>query len=101
MKKNSELTRPDDERGNEETLEGDISIHIFSTSATMVGVCLTVIGLFRLVFQLKAIGTFGDDLLAIDASLFLISCILSYRALRTRINKRVALQKDWPTSSFG
>jgi hypothetical protein len=88
MKKNSELTRPYDESRNEETLEEDISIHIFSTSATMVGVCLTVIGIFKLIFQLKAIGTLGDDLLAIDASLFLIACILSYWALRTRVSKR-------------
>ena len=28
-------------------IEGDISVHIFTASAGMVGVCLTVIGLFR------------------------------------------------------
>lgn len=43
-------------------LEEDISIHIFSTSATMVGVCLTVIGIFKLLFQFKPIETIGDDL---------------------------------------
>ena len=28
-------------------IEGDISVHIFTASAGMVGVCFTVIGLFR------------------------------------------------------
>lgn len=66
----------------------DISIHIFSISATMVGVCLTVIGLFRVVAQLKSVGTLADDFLSIDAMLFLVSCGLAYWALRTRNTKR-------------
>ena len=72
----------------ENTPEEGISIHIFSTSATMVGVCLTVIGIFRLLFQLQPVGTIGDDLLAMDAMLFLISCVLSYLGLRTRRPRR-------------
>jgi hypothetical protein len=90
MKKNSELTRPDDESCDEETLEEDISIHIFSTSATMVGVCLTVIGLFKLIIQLKAIGTLGDDLLAIDASLFLIPNLTPVVDAFTKLNSNAA-----------
>ena len=69
-------------------LEEDISIHIFTTSATMVGVCLTVIGLFRVILQLKSAGTFADDFLSIDAMLFLVSCGLAYWAMRTRNTKR-------------
>lgn len=69
-------------------LEEDISIHIFSSSATMVGVCLTVIGFFRIIFKLKALNSFGDDLLSVDALLFLAACLLSYWALRTRGQRR-------------
>lgn len=69
-------------------LEEDISVHIFTTSATMVGVCLTVIGLFKLILQLKFISTWADDLLSIDAILFLSACGLAYWALRTRSIKR-------------
>lgn len=65
-------------------LEEDICIHIFTVSAAMVGVCLTVIGLLRVVITLQAADTLADDLVAGDAILFLISCLLSYWALRTR-----------------
>lgn len=72
------------EKTSKEALEDDICIHIFTVSAAMVGVCLTVIGLFKVVAELKNVSSFGDDLLVIDAMAFLASCILSYHALRTR-----------------
>lgn len=50
----------------------------------MVGVCLTVIGLIRVVITLGRADTLADDLLAGDALLFLVSCLLSYWALRSR-----------------
>ncbi len=65
-------------------LEQDICIHIFTVSSAMVGVCLTVIGLIRVVVTLGKADTLADDCLAIDALLFLISCLLSYWALRSR-----------------
>jgi hypothetical protein len=43
---------------------------------------LTVIGLIRVVITLGRADTLADDLLAGDALLFLISCLLSYWALR-------------------
>lgn len=55
----------------------------------MVGVCLTVIGLIRVVITLGKIDTLADDLLALDAFLFLIACLLSYSALRTRSSRRM------------
>lgn len=88
IRKDSDPIRPEDESQNEAMLEEDIAIHIFSTSATMVGICLTVIGFFKVLFQMKAIGTLGDDLLAVDALLFLIACVLSYWALRGRSARR-------------
>src|SRR3954447_12687298 len=70
-------------------LEEDICIHIFTVSAAMVGVCLTVIGLVRVVITLGTADTIADDLLAADAFLFLISCLLAYSALRTRFKGRM------------
>jgi hypothetical protein len=65
-------------------LEEDICIHIFTVPSAMVGVCLTVIGLVRVVITLGKADTVADDLLAGDALLFLVSCFVSYAALRSR-----------------
>ncbi len=70
-------------------LEEDHCIHIFTVSSAMVGVCLTVIGLIRVVVTLGTADTLADDLLAGDALLFLISCLLSYWALRSRTMRRM------------
>jgi hypothetical protein len=88
MKKRLSTSGRAEESDPKSGLEEDISIHIFDTSATMVGVCLTVIGLFKLIIQLKSISTWADDLLSIDATLFLSACGLAYWALRTRNIKR-------------
>jgi hypothetical protein len=72
----------------QERLEEDVCIHIFTASSALVGVCLTVIGLFRVTAQLQQAVFFGDDLVALDAVLFLLSCGLSYWALRTRTRRR-------------
>jgi len=70
-------------------LEEDISVHIFTVSAAMVGVCLTVIGLLRVVISFRKADTIADDLLSADAVLFLVSCLVSYWALRTRGIRRM------------
>jgi len=64
-------------------------VHIFTASAALVGVCLTVIGLIRVVIATSNVDTIADDLLAVDALLFLASCLLSYWALRTRSVRRM------------
>lgn len=61
----------------------DISVHIFTASATLVGVCLTVIGLLRLVRRLRGVSTTADVLLSVDALGFLAACAIAYAALRT------------------
>jgi hypothetical protein len=73
----------------QQKLEADICIHIFSVSAAMVGVCLTVIGLIRVVITLGKADTLADDFLAVDALLFLASCVVSYAALRSRSFRRM------------
>src|SRR6476469_2405169 len=77
-------------QGDSDThLEQDISIHIFTVSSAMVCVCLTVIGLIRVVITIGRADTLADDFLAGDALLFLVSCLLSYWALRSRSVRRM------------
>jgi len=75
---------PQRQENQDQRLEQDISIHIFTVSSAMVGVCLTVIGLIRVVITLGTADTLADDCLAMNALLFLISCLISYWALRSR-----------------
>ncbi len=81
-------------------LEEDISIHIFAVSAAMLGVCLTVIGMLRVVFVINRIDNLADDLLAGNSILFLTSCLLSYFSLRTRSKRRMHLLERLADSFF-
>jgi hypothetical protein len=76
------------------SVERDLAGRIFTTSAQLVGVCLTVIGLFRIVSHLKNINSVADNLMAIDALVFLGSCLLSYLALRSlKTERSLALEQ--------
>ena len=63
-----------------------IASYVFSGANTMVGVCLTVITLFRI--MKTGLQTYADEILALDISLFIIASILSYAVLRKEKNKR-------------
>lgn len=65
------------------TLDDDICVHIFSVSATMVGVCLTVIGIIRVILTLRQEDLFIDDLVAVNMLFYLVSAFCSYWSLRT------------------
>jgi putative copper export protein len=71
-----------------EFIETDITIHIFSVSATLVGVCLTVIGLFHISKRISNMQTYGQEFLSVNALLFLLSCVFAYFALIKRKHKR-------------
>lgn len=63
----------------------------------MVGVCMTVIGIFQ-VGELRKIGSLADNVLAVDALLFLVACLTSYFAIRTtESTKRDHIERvaDW------
>ena len=62
----------------------DVSQHILPTAATMVGVCITVIGIVRVLEVSGSITTFIDDILAFDSLVFLGSTFLSYASLRVQ-----------------
>lgn len=71
-----------------ERQEDSLSIHIFEVSAAMVGVCLTVIGIIGLISSLKRMETLADEITALDAIVFLGACIISYVAIKTRVQAR-------------
>jgi hypothetical protein len=64
--------------------ERDLSLHVFSISAGMVGVCLTGIGLLRVTLGQPGAATIGDEVLAADAILFLACCVLSFWSFKAR-----------------
>lgn len=59
-----------------------IANHILPTSATMTGVCVTIISIVRLTETRHHISTVIDNLLAINSLVFLVSCFLSYLSMR-------------------
>ena len=62
------------EQASQRQLEADICVHIFSVSATLVGICLTVIGFLRVVVNARKAEIVVDDFLALDAVFFLRKC---------------------------
>ncbi|NTV45932.1 MAG: hypothetical protein HGB11_05320 [Chlorobiales bacterium] len=79
---------------NEER-EHALTVHVFTISAGLVGVCLTGIGLLRIA-SFRKITRFGDDLLAADAVLFMTCCLLAFWSFKTPYqNHRVKLR--WVT----
>lgn len=67
-----------------ENHEHDLTMHVFAVSAGMVGVCLTAIGFLRLVAAQTRVQTFGDDLLAVDAMLFVTCVFLAFWSFKTK-----------------
>jgi hypothetical protein len=64
-------------------------VHVFNGSVAMLGVCVTIVGVFAALRNRPGeVQTLGDNLLAFDALLFLVSCVLSYTGLRTRSSRR-------------
>lgn len=63
----------------------NVSSHILPTSATMVGVCMTVLSVHRLIESNQRTPGIGiiEVLLVIDTLFFLCSSVLSYLSMRT------------------
>lgn len=71
---------------------GGISNHILPTSATMAGVCITVLSIVRLVESNRHVNTIIDNLMAFSGLIFLVSCFLSYISIRST-GRAVKLEK--------
>ena len=80
--------------GGDERQGNSLSNHILPVSATMVGVCMTVISLLQLLpgaAKLKWL----DDVIAVDSLAFMGSALLSYASIRTLGNtERLERQAD-------
>ena len=61
--------------------ESKLADHILPSSATMIGVCMTVISLAHLIPK-QSISRHVNDMLALDSLLFLGSAMLSYFSIR-------------------
>lgn len=71
------------------TLDADTCRLICPIAAGMIGVCLTGIGLLQVVVSVSRRATLADDLLSLDALLFLIALLSSYFALRLNSAQRL------------
>jgi hypothetical protein len=60
-----------------------LSAHILPTSATLVGACMTVISVVKLMHP-GGVGVLIDKLLALGTVLFLASALLSFVAMRVQ-----------------
>lgn len=63
----------------------NLSSHILPTSATMVGVCMTVISLAKLLEERTRPGMV-DEMMAFDGLIFLVSALCSYLSIRSPRN---------------
>ncbi|HEY6565072.1 MAG TPA: hypothetical protein VIY86_11280 [Pirellulaceae bacterium] len=73
---------------------------VFSVSATMVGVCLTGVGIIGVVKSMQGIETAVDELLAVSAVLFGVSSALYFWALRRVDQSRRHLADHMADSLF-
>jgi hypothetical protein len=72
----------------------ELSVHILSVSAALVGVCLTVIGVLQVVPRPLGLHGMTDNVLATDAVLFLLACLFAYGSLRSgSASRRRALEQ--------
>ncbi len=74
------------------------TLTVFSVSAGMIGVCLTAIGLVKMVSQAKGIETLCDDLIVFDAIMFGFAALLGFRGLQLFVHHKSPLSHrlmDW------
>lgn len=69
-------------------------------AAAMVGVCLTGIGILQVTVSVVRRTTLADDLLSLDALLFLTAMLSSYFALRLNSSRRLHRLEQLADVSF-
>jgi len=70
----------------------NLSGYILPVAATMVGVCMTVISIIKLVETGRKADMMVDEMLSLDSLVFLLSALFSYLAIRST-TRRAALEK--------
>jgi hypothetical protein len=76
------------------------ALTVFSVSAGMIGVCLTAIGLVKIVTKANGFDTLCDDLIAIDAMVFGLAALLGFRGLQQFIRHQSPLSLRLMDSVF-
>lgn len=71
----------------------NLSQHILPSSATMIGVCITALSIFKLA-RFSGLALWLGHLLALNSLVFLTSGILSYAAMRSVRNIRLEHYAD-------
>ncbi|MCY1167642.1 hypothetical protein D9M73_76100 [compost metagenome] len=89
QKENRHVTTPDTQPAEKTTdrteklLQNGLSAHILPASATMIGVCMTVLSIGHL-GPGSELHMLVDKVLAVDALVFLASALLSFMSMRTQ-----------------
>jgi hypothetical protein len=73
-------------------IQDQLSQHILPSASTMLGVCLTGIGLVKLA-EVHLGPSHVDEYLALNSVCFLISCICSYASIRHNKRKQIDLER--------
>jgi hypothetical protein len=82
-------------------LSNGLSAHILPTSATMIGVCMTVVSLVKIVhLNASGSGLLIDKLLAADSLIFLASAILSFTSMQRGAGEGAARLERWAETAF-
>lgn len=82
---------------SDDNREHNVMLAIFSVASGLIGVCLTGIGLLHVANTVRKLSTLADELLAVDATLFLGCCLtafLSFRIARPVIQRRLRQSAD-------
>ena len=66
----------------ERMCQRDIFLHVSEVSVVMIGVCLTGVSILNVDQDINDLNTYVDDLLAINAFVFLTAYLLSYWVVR-------------------
>jgi hypothetical protein len=68
-----------------------LTTHILPVSATMLGVCMTVISVLQVVPKTQ-ITPYADGILAIASLIFMVSTLMSYLSIRKRVSNSQKLE---------
>jgi hypothetical protein len=64
-------------------LKDEIFSHILSQSSVKTGMCITLLGLIKVLEGINSASVFADEILSINAVMFLLAGFLSYSALKS------------------
>lgn len=78
-----------------------VAQHILNTASTMVGVCMTVIGLVK-IGELRTGNVWVDVYVSVDSLFFLVAAVLSYFSIRHEEDRPVvgARYERWAEAPF-